>query len=143
MKKIKDIFYTFVCVTTCVVFATALYTSIFWPGVALDSSILWKILMVSFLCSLGILVYPEREVGKHLMLCIILLHYVWVNIVVLGCGLWFEWFLSDNLWQVLGMVLLIAVIFAIVSLVCWKRGKQMAALMNTKLKEYQNGREND
>ena len=43
MKKLKDLFFVFVCVTTCVVFVTAVYITIFWPQVSLGVEILWQI----------------------------------------------------------------------------------------------------
>lgn len=46
MKKIKDVSFVFVCVTTCVVFATAIYTTVFWNGDSLSGNILWQILLV-------------------------------------------------------------------------------------------------
>lgn len=137
MKKIKDLFFIFACVTTCVVLATAIYTSIFWPQRELGTKILWEILSVSFLCSLGVCIYPEKEVSSRRMLLMVILHYIEVNIVVLGFGIWFEWFYVDNLAMVLGMLLLIAVIFLLVSVICWKRTAHMAELMNEQLKEYQ------
>lgn len=136
MKKIKDLLFTFTCVTTCVVLATAIYTSIFWSQRELGTEILWEILSVSFLCSLGVCIYPEKEVSSRRMLLMVILHYIEVNIVVLGFGIWFEWFYADNFVMVLGMLLLIAAVFLLVSVISWKRTAHMAALMNEQLKEY-------
>ena len=138
MKQIKSLLFTFVCVTTCVVFATACFTTVFWPQAVLGTEILWQILLVSFLCSMGIFIYPEREVEGKKTLLLVFLHYLEVNAVVLGCGIWFEWFYIDNPAMVIGMVVMILFIFVLVSYVVWKDAKRMAALMNEKLREYQN-----
>lgn len=143
MKKIKDVCFVFVCVTTCVVFATAIYTTVFWNGADLNSNILWEILLVSFLCSLGGFMYPERAVSKNVLRLLILLHYLEVNAVVLGFGILFEWFYADNLGMVLGMVALIAGIFLLVSFISWKRGEKLAKRMNERLKEYQRAGQED
>lgn len=137
MKKLKDLFFAFVCVTTCVVFVTALYITIFLPQVTLEVKILWQILAVSFLTSLGIYFYPEKEVSGRIILLCFVLHYVYCNVVVLGCGIRFRWFYTDNLPMVLGMVIAIAFVFFLVSAVVWCRNKKMAARMNEQLKEYQ------
>ena len=71
------------------------------------------------------------------MLSIYICHYVLTNAIVLGCGIWFEWFYIDNLPMVLAMLLAIAVIFALVSAVVWRRGKQQAELLNERLQKYQ------
>lgn len=139
MKQLKSILFTFVCVTTCVVFATACFTTIFWPKAVLGSEILWQILLVSFFCSMGIFIYPpERELTRRETLVRVFLHYLEVNVVVLGCGLWFEWFYIDNPPMVIGMVVMILLIFVLVSYVVWKNAEKTAALMNEKLREYQN-----
>lgn len=133
MKRIAGIFNTFVYVVTMVVFASAVCITVFWG----DSTLLWEILFVSFLCSLGTLIYPEKPVSKKAIWLLRILHYVLVNVVVLGCGIWFEWFYADNLLMVLGMLLSIAVIFVLVSLIVWKRAAHTAELMNERLKTYQ------
>lgn len=137
MKKIKDLFFVFVCVTTCVVFVTAVYITIFWPQVSLGVEILWQILGVSCLSSFGICLYTEKEHSSKFILIRYILHYIYTNVVVLGCGIWFGWFYADNLAMVLGMVLVIALVFLLVSVIVWKRNKKMAALMNERLKGYQ------
>lgn len=137
MKKLKDLFFIFVCVTTCVVFVAALYITIFWPQTSLGVEILWQILLISFLTSLGVYFYPEEEVSAKSTLFRYILHYIYSNIVVLGCGIWFGWFYADHFWMVLGMVIAIAFVFFLVSVVEWNKEKKMAALMNEQLKEYQ------
>lgn len=137
MKRIAGIFNTFVYVVTMVVFASAVSITVFWEDSTLGVNLLWEILFVSFLCSLSTLIYPEKPVSKKAIWLLRILHYVLVNVVVLGCGIWFEWFYADNLPMVLGMLLSIAVIFVVVSLVVWKRVAHTAELMNERLKAYQ------
>lgn len=141
MKRIKDMFFVFVCVTTCVLFVTALYITVFWPHESLGVKILWQILVVSLLCSIVFAIYPQREVGRNTMVLLYIVHYVITNVIVLGCGVWFGWFYVDNLPMVLAMLFAIAAIFVLVSVVMWKRGKQQAALMNERLRMYQGGEE--
>lgn len=137
MKKIREVFQTFVCVVTAVVFGSAVYITIFWREAALEVKLLWEILLVSFLCSLGTLLYPEKNTGKKVIWMCRALHYALVNAVVLGCGIWFEWLYADNLPMVFGMLVLIAAIFAAASFIFWKQSLRTAALMNERLKMYQ------
>lgn len=129
--------FVFMCVTTCVLFVTALYITIFWPRVMLGVEILWQILSVSFLCSVVNSIYPQREISGKAMLILYILRYVITNGIVLGCGIWFGWFYANNLSMVLAMLFSIAVIFVLVSVTVWRRGKQQAALMNERLQVYQ------
>lgn len=137
INRIKATLYTFVCVTTCSVFAAALFTTIFWQESDIGAEILWQILMVSALCSLGTMIYPDYEVTKRKSVLLTVLHYIIVNVVVLGGGILFGWFDADNLQMVLLMLLLIAIIYCLVAAVLWKRAADVAALMNEKLTEYQ------
>lgn len=143
MEKLKELLFVFICVTTCVVFVTAAYITVFWKNTSLEVDILWEILIISFLTSLGVYFYPGEKAGSKTVAACYILHYIYVNIVVLGCGIWFEWFYVDNLAMVLGMVLAIAAVFFLVSAAEWNRTKRMAALMNERLKGYQQGKEPD
>ena len=135
--KIKAVLMTFCCVTTCVVFCTAVFIQTFWGKTQVSSDLLWQIFIVSFLCSLGSGIYPEKKISRGKSFLLIAFHYLLVNGIVLGCGLWFEWFYADNLAMVLCMLLLIFGVFTIVSSVMWYHGKQTAKQLNEKLREYQ------
>lgn len=137
VNRIKATLYTFVCVTTCIVFAAAIFNTVFFPGSYMETEMLWQILIISVLCSLGTMIYPDHEVTKKKAVFLTVLHYIIVNIVVFGGGILFGWFYAANPAMVLTMLLLIAVIYFLVSAVMWKRAADTAVLMNEKLAEYQ------
>lgn len=136
MARIKVFFDVFTKVTTCVVFAVAIYCRIFFPGLNFKEDMLWQILLVSLLTSAGTLMYND-DIKKNSMKVRCIIHYLIVNVIVVGCGIWFEWFYADNLAQVIGMLILIAIIFAVVSVVSWRKVQKEAELMNQRLAEYQ------
>lgn len=138
MKKLKDLLFAFVCITTGVTFVTAVYITVFWPQARLEVDILWQILFVSFLCSVGICMFPEhQEANKKRTIILYFLSYLEINVIVLGCGFWFEWFNADNIWMVVGMEVAIAFVFLLVSAALWNWNKRLAVEMNGKLLEYQ------
>ncbi|MDO4302916.1 MAG: DUF3021 family protein [Bacillota bacterium] len=137
MNRIKVFLHTYVCVVTGVLFATAFFITFFTPKEELDVSLLWQILFVSLLCSIGGLIYPEKSISGKKKALLVLMHYVEVNAVVLGFGIFFDWFSVEYLPHVIGMLLLINIIFLSVSLVEWKRAAKEARLMNGRLAEYQ------
>ena len=143
MKKLREVLRCFAYVTSCVILATAIYIGIFYRESVGKYVILWQILLVSFLCSLGTLFYPDRAMSKREAIFRILLHYVEVNAVVLGCGVWFGWFNIRNPWMLMGMLILIAIIFIVISWLLWKRESRLAALLNARLEEYQKQGEED
>ena len=137
MKKIRVIFRLFSTVTVCVVISVALFTTVINPKDSLSPAILWQILLVSWLCSMGSLIYPwKRTPGKTEMGIRMLLHYLLVNVIVLGAGLWFGWYRTDHLWSVLSMMISIAAVFAAVSAIEMTKSSKEAKQMNEKLKEY-------
>ncbi len=135
--KLKSLLHTYVCVMSGVILATAVFITVFMPGMELGVELLWQMMLVSFLCSIGTLMYPEKAVSRKWMVALVGLHYVEVNVVVLGFGFYFEWFSIQYLPHVLGMLVLINVIFLIVSTIEWRRGKKIARQMNQRLAEYQ------
>ena len=135
--KLKKLLHTYICVLSCVVLATAAFITIFMPQVELGVELMWQMMLVSFLCSIGVLMYPEKAIGRGKTVVLVVLHYVEVNASVLGFGFYFGWFSIRYLPHVLGMLTLINVIFLAISTVEWRRGKEIARQMNRHLAEYQ------
>ncbi|MBQ8597089.1 MAG: DUF3021 family protein [Lachnospiraceae bacterium] len=136
MERIKIWFDVFTKVVTCVTFGVIVYCMIFFPQVSFGVEMLWQMLLVSFLTSAGTLLYTD-DISQKKMKLMCVIHYIIVNVIVVGCGLWFEWFYLDNLPQMIGILIVIALVFLAVSVVSWKRAMQMADLMNERLSEYQ------
>ncbi len=141
MDKLKRVFFTFSTVNTCVIAGVSIYLYIFNRDVQLNMSIFLQIMLVSFTTSLGIFLYPNRQICKKELIFRVLLHYVYVNLIVLGCGLWFEWYDVNNIFAIIGILTLTFLVFLTVSLISWKKAEQFAELVNQKLKEYQDDKE--
>lgn len=140
MARLKTFLDVFTTVTTCTVIGVGVYCGIFFPGIHFGIEMMWEILLVALLTSAGTLMYKDELSKKSTKIrCVI--HYLMVNVIVVVCGIWFNWFHTDDLAQVIGMLILIAVIFFIVSVVSWKKVMKEADLMNQKLAEYQGHKE--
>lgn len=138
LNKIKEMLYTFSYVMTGVIFATAIFITVFHPELHFSVTLLWQIIGTSAACVFGNLLYPKNvELPKKQLIIRIILHYLYVNLVVFVCGYCFDWFNIENIKMVLAMALLIAVIFIIVSAVLWSGDKKTSELLNKRLKEYQ------
>lgn len=138
--KIKEMLYTFAYVTTSVLFATALFITIFSKDVTLSVSILWQILLTSFICVFGNLLYPNRELTGKQTCVRILLHYFYINAVVFGCAEFFNWYDVRDLKKSGFMFSIILIIFIVVSGIVWHHAKTISEIMNSRLKEYQDKR---
>ena len=142
MTRIKTVLDIFTKVTTGVVLGAASYCLLFFPGEPLHPHMLWQLLLIAFLTSAGTLLYTD-DIQKNNMKICCFIHYLLVNVITIGGGAWFGWFSLNNPAQVIGMVLIIALIFAVVSVVSWKKASKEAELMNQRLAEYQEKSESD
>lgn len=136
MSTFKNMIFTFTCVTTCTLMASAVFITFFYDDLTTDVSLLWQIIGTSALCSLGNLFYIGHEKSKRQLTILTLLHYVYINAVVLTCGILFEWFYVDRMEMVLFMVVSITVIFLFIYTVHYLRSKQDSEKMNQHLQEY-------
>ena len=140
MERLKLLLNVFTKVVTCVTVGAAVYCMVFFPKITFGVEMLWQILLVSFLTSVGTLLYTDSISQKKMkVMCVI--HYLIVNVIVVVCGLWFEWFYLNNLPQMIGILIVIALVFLVVSIVSWKQAMEMADLMNARLAEYQRKKE--
>lgn len=138
MRRLRFLIFVFVMVNTCVELAAAFFITVINPMDVVETSLLWQIPAVSFLCTIGSLIYPwDRAMKKRETGIRILIHYLYVNGVVMGAGFVFRWFRFTHLKNVLSMLLAIALIYALVSVISWTRSVRSAQRMNEKLEEYQ------
>ena len=99
---------------------------------------MWQILILAAVCTIGSFFLPieeEKEVPRNAMLIRMILYYVYINVVVLACGVYFEWFSFSQRNQVFGMVAAIAFVFAGVLGLSYWQGSREAGRMNQRLKE--------
>lgn len=138
-KRFEDMISLFMRITTGVLFVAAAYITVFYGWeVELGVEILWQILIVSALCTLGSIILPmegEKEVSKCSLLVYMILYYLYNNAAVLFCGVRFEWFSFRDRGQVLGMLAAIAFVFVVVAAITYWVQYQVAKKMNQKLKE--------
>lgn len=136
-KRLGAMAHLYVKITTGILFVTAIYISVFYGWEEeLQVKILWQILGLAGICTLGSLILPVdggEEVSKKSMLARIVGYYVYVNVVVLFCGFLFEWFSFGNWKQVLGMVAAIAFVYLTVGILSSWMEYREAERMNQKL----------
>ena len=139
MKKryFLELLNIFSMVTTFVMIAVAMFTTVFFPADAITPAVLWQIPAVSLLCTLGSLIYPDRSMGRTERWIRILVHYLYINAIVLVAGVFFEWYHVSNPQSVFFMVFTVTIVFAIVSVLSWNKASKDAKRMNEKLQEYQ------
>ncbi len=139
MVKIKVRFLTsvFSMVTTCMVVAVAIFTTVINPVERVEAVLLWQIPGVAALIALcSLIFFWERTLKKRKLVLVTATHYILVNAIVLGIGALFGWFDPGDIRSDIAMVVTIAVIYVIVSGISWTRSVRDAKQMNERLREY-------
>jgi hypothetical protein len=135
MELLKEMFTVFTRIATLTLIGSATFISIFWENAELSVIILWEILAVSVLCSLVTLLWRKEAKTKRQLLMRSIISYLYVNVVVMGCGYLFEWYYWEQIPMVLGMLLLILLITLAVSFIPYHKDKNLADKMNEKLQQ--------
>lgn len=109
MSNLKSIFQTFCYILSGSVLCTAIFVSIFYPDAELDVSLLWQVVIMSFISALGTLIYiSKKELGKKQMKVRKTLHFVFTLVVVLGIAIGCDWIDASKIPQLLVMLLMIS-----------------------------------
>ncbi len=139
MKRLASMVDLFEKIVVGVTVVTAIYIPVFYGWKThVGVHILWQILGLSLVCALGSVILPledGREVSRKSMLVRTILYYIYINVVVLGLGLLFDWFTFQNMPQVLGMGISIAAVFLAVYFFSYCAQCREAERMNEKLRE--------
>lgn len=141
IKEAQSVLAYFFRITTSVVFASAVYITVFW-GVdcELGVRLLWQILGSSAVCALGCCLVSGsqvsgKEISKRGMQIRMVLLYIYINVIVLSCGFIFEWFYLSDWKMILGMELCIAFTFCVVTVLSYFADYKAAEKMNQRLQE--------
>lgn len=140
-RRIHFLWNCFCMITTCTLTATMLFTNVLFPVDSMPTNILWQILLVSFLCVMSTLLYPWDRALKKREFCILSgIHYIIINVIILGFGSLFEWYRITSFKSILFMLTAIAVIFVLVSAISWSHSAKDTKKMNERLEKYQNSK---
>lgn len=135
-RKLRFLTDVFCMITSCMVIAVAVFTTVLNPVERIEAAILWQIPMVSAVITLVSLIYPwGRPMGRLETVIRKGVHYGAVNLIVLGAGVLFDWYDPKNLHSVIAMAVSIAIIFILVSGISWRRSARDARKMNERLAE--------
>lgn len=137
-NRIKDIVHTYAYVVLGVEISTATFISIFYPDSVFSIALLWQVLICSFICTLGnLLWWTERQLSRIETVIRIFLHYLYINVIVFGTAFVFDWIDRNSPIMLISMFFMILIVFIAVFLVTWYYEKRTTEQMNKGLKAYQ------
>lgn len=140
-KTFKESVVLFCTINTGVVFATAIYISLFEKGASLDVSLLWQMLVVTFLTSLSdLLYYSKKELSKEQVIIRTCIQFILVSTIVIVSAYLFEWVdATKPLYYIVSLILLIIIVYILVKIMSYKKDMKMAERLNERLAEYNKG----
>jgi hypothetical protein len=142
MDYIKKTVLTFGLILAGTTISTTLFITLFVPGWEFTIFLLWQIIIVSGVCSLGNLIYYSRgELSKRQMRIRIVLHYLYINAIVLGGAFLWQWIKPGSAVQLLVMLLLIAMVYAVITAWSFKMEEKTARDFNEQLRRLHSGEE--
>jgi uncharacterized membrane protein YfcA len=136
MNWIKNILITFVLVFAGITISSALFITLFYPGVEISIVLLWEILIMSAVSSLGNLFFWSKyEISKNQMRIRQIIHYIYINVIVLAGAFLWKWITPGFLTQLIVMLVLIAAVYAGVMYFNLKKEKKVAEDLNQRLSQ--------
>lgn len=136
MKSLKKIVDTFFYVLAGSIICTAIYMTIFLPKLYFTVEVIWQVIVMSAITSCGTMIfYSRHEISKKQMKRRVILHYAYINFVVSGLALLWQWVDAGRISQILTMILLTAGTYFSVTTVMINKEKKTADNINRKLRK--------
>jgi len=136
MDKIKNIIKIFLYVVAGMTISTAIFISIFNSDLNMSVSILWQIIIISAVCSLGNFIYHNHsDLSKNEMKIRLICHFLYINVVVIGGGFLFGWLSLSDLPEVIVMFIMIAVVYTVIMVTDFHQDEKMAEMFNHQLRK--------
>lgn len=137
MNFIKDLIHTFIYILAGITICTAIFITIFLPNAQLTYHLFWQIIGMSAVCAIGNLIYySKKEPSKSFMIFRIIIHYLYINVVVLSGSILLDWVQPERIWQIIAMLLLIATLYFIIMLFAFRQEAETAENLNNRLRKY-------
>lgn len=135
MESVKKVINTFFYVLSGSIISTAIFITIFLRDLYFNVEVIWQVIVMAAITSLGTLIYhSNREISKNRMRLLLIIHYTFINVVVLGCAVMWQWINVHRITQIFTMVLLIAGVYFSVTTVMFRNEKRIAENINQRLR---------
>lgn len=144
-KTFKEFVVLFCTINTGVMFATTIYISIFEKEASLDVSLLWQMLLVTFLTSLSdLLYYSKKELSKKQVIIRTCIQFILVGTIVIVSAYLFDWIdVTKPVYYIISLIVLIIIVYILVKLISYKKDMKMAEKLNEKIAEYNRMKNNN
>lgn len=145
MKQfLKKLIRAYFLITTCTLFSSALFITVFYPDSKLHVGFMWEMLGFSLAATLSIfIIYSSREMGRTELIIRQFIHYLVINFLLIGAGVCWGWFSLEHISQIFVLVAETTVVYAIVCLGLFVGEVNQAKHLNKKIQEYKLNKKSD
>lgn len=142
--EIRQIINQFFIITTGSVGGAILFTSFFYTKRDLPQSILWQILVLSFLTAcMNIIFHSAKELTKKQMLLRQGLHFIVIFSILMIGGLGFGWVEGSDIRQVMTFSLIVIAVYVFVCTIVYYNDRKITDRLNEKLRAYRDRKEKE
>ena len=142
--EIRQIINQFFIITTGSVGGAILFTSFFYTKRDLPQSILWQILVLSFLTAcMNIIFHSTKELTKKEMLLRQGLHFIVTFSILMIGGLGFGWVEGSDIRQVMTFSLIVIAVYAFVCTIVYYNDRKITDRLNEKLRAYRDRKQQE
>lgn len=136
-KYIKEILQKFFVINAGVTIAAATFITFLENEAQLSVKILWQIIIVSLATALStIILCSKNELNKKQFLIRVVINYITINIIVIGCGYLFNWIEIGDTIKLISLIVSIFLVYIFVWAISYKSDTTMAKRINQKIQEY-------
>ena len=140
MNIIKSMFQVFIYVTAGNTIGAAIYITLFSRKDQFSYQLLWQIIGIAAVCALSNLIFMSKyELSKKQIILRYVIHYIYINIVVIGGAVLFRWINQGETVNIVFMFVLVAVIYACIITLISRHDFKIAEDLNEKLSKYNKG----
>ncbi len=138
MDILKGIGRVFIFVVAGITICTAIFLTIFNRGAVLSYYLLWQIISLAAICSMGNLIYySKHDLNRKKLKVREVCHFLYINTVVFTSAYLYHWIQPGFFLEWILMFALIVMVYGIVSYVVFRHELQVAEKINRKLKSVQ------
>lgn len=136
-EYIKEMLQIFFVINTGITMGAATFITFLQKDAKLGVEILWQIIIVSLIAAFAsIILHSKNELSKKGILIREVIHYIAINIVVLGCAYLFNWIESGDIFKVLSLIVCIFLVYIFVWIATYANDTKTAKRLNQKIEEY-------
>ncbi|BCJ96795.1 hypothetical protein acsn021_43640 [Anaerocolumna cellulosilytica] len=137
MLHLRSMIQVFVYVIAANTVGSAIYTGLFSRDATLSFALLWQIIALAAVCALGnLFFYSKIELSKQRIMIRYIFHYLYINVVILVGGHFFDWIDLSFSFDIFILMLIILFNYGFIILFMFHRDFKLAEDMNRRLRKF-------